>query len=196
MHLLRKFPMLMLILSLYGSAQQSRITQRIFLVGDAGEMQNGKHPVCDWLKQHIDWNDSSNVLIYLGDNIYPEGMPDAGKKYDAAKAAIDYQLSVVKDKISKAFFVPGNHDWKQGKSGGWEQIKNEEYYINSQGWPNVQALPMNGCPGPVPYLLNNQVLLIFMDSQWWLQKGEKPGLESDCDYKTEDEVITALKDIL
>jgi hypothetical protein len=196
MGLLRKFPGLLLLLSLYGSAQQNKITQRIFLVGDAGETQNGIHPVCDWLKSHVDWNDSSNTLVYLGDNIYPEGMPDAGKKYEEAKAIIDYQLSVVKDKMAKAFFVPGNHDWKKGKPGGWEQIKNEEYYINSLEWPNVQALPMNGCPGPVPYVLNDQVVLVFMDSQWWLQKGEKPGIESDCDYKTEDEVIMALKDIL
>ncbi|MFI5133232.1 MAG: BamA/TamA family outer membrane protein [Chitinophagales bacterium] len=196
MQLFRKVFILLFFPVAFCSAQQAKITQRIFLVGDAGETQNGKHPVCDWLKEHVDWNDSSNVLVYLGDNIYPEGMPDGGKKYDIAKAIIDYQLSVVKDKKAKAFFVPGNHDWKRGKAGGWEQVKNEEYYLNSLDWPNVQAYPTNGCPGPVAVELNDQVVLVFMDSQWWLQKGEKPGLESDCDCKSEDEVITALKDIL
>ncbi|MEI9809299.1 MAG: hypothetical protein WDO16_16325 [Bacteroidota bacterium] len=56
------------------------VAQRIFLVGDAGEMKDGKHPVCDWLKQHIDWNDPGNTLVYLGDNVYPLGMPDEGSK--------------------------------------------------------------------------------------------------------------------
>lgn len=196
MSLLRKFFLLLLLPVLQSHAQQGRIVQRIFLVGDAGEMQNGKHPVCDWLKQNVDWNDSSNILVYLGDNIYPNGMPDAGKEYERAKAIIDYQLSVVKDKKAKAFVVPGNHDWKEGRPGGWEQIKNEEYYINSLEWPNVKAFPMNGCPGPVDVQVGDKVVLVFMDSQWWLQKGERPGVESDCDFKTEEDVINALKDIL
>ncbi|HKB44422.1 MAG TPA: BamA/TamA family outer membrane protein, partial [Chitinophagaceae bacterium] len=34
------------------------------------------------------------------------------------------------------------------------------------------------------------------DSQWWLQQNEKPGVESNCDFKTEDEIIIALKDII
>lgn len=180
----------------FSQAQQSQIAQRIFLVGDAGELIKGKHPVCDWLKQHVDWNDSSNTLIYLGDNVYPLGMPDAGKEYEKAKAILDYQLSVVQGKNAKAFVVPGNHDWRQGKPGGWEQVKNQEYYINSLEWPNVKALPMNGCPGPVEVMLSDKVVLVFMDSQWWLQKNDRPGVESDCDCKNEEEVINALKDIL
>ena len=34
-----------------------------------------------------------------------------------------------------------------------------------------------------------------MDSQWWLHLHDKPGNESDCDFKSEDEVITALREI-
>jgi hypothetical protein len=58
--------------------QQDRIVQRMFLVGDAGQLTDGHHPVCDWLKAHVNWDDSSNVLVYLGDNIYPKGMPPEG----------------------------------------------------------------------------------------------------------------------
>src|SRR5215813_14794194 len=61
-----------------GYGQSVPVIQRMFLVGDAGELRDGHHPVCDWLKQHVDWNDSSNVLVYLGDNIYPHGMPADG----------------------------------------------------------------------------------------------------------------------
>jgi Omp85 superfamily domain len=178
-------------------AQSDSVVQRIFLVGDAGEMQEDKHPVCDWLKQHADWNDKKNVLIYLGDNIYPQGMPAVGDKtYDAAKKIIDYQLSVVKDKSALAFFVPGNHDWKQGKTGGWEQVKNEAQYIDSLALPNVQLLPKSGCPGPEEVILSDKAVLVLMDSQWWLQQNGRPGLESDCDCKTEDAIATRLKDII
>ena len=77
-------------------AQEGKVIQRMYLVGDAGELNDGRHPVCDWLKTHVDWNDSSNVLVYLGDNIYPQGMPDPGSKgYETAKKILDYQISVV-----------------------------------------------------------------------------------------------------
>ena len=99
---------------------QDTIKHRYYLVGDAGEMQNGKHPVCDWLK-----NNMKGDIIYLGDNIYPQGMPDeTAKSYKTAKEIIDRQVSVVKDKNTSAWFVNGNHDWKKGKKDGWEYAKN------------------------------------------------------------------------
>src|ERR1700753_550779 len=121
-------------------AQQDPVVQRIFLVGDAGQLaDDGHHPVCDWLKQHVDWNDTSNVLVYLGDNVYPKGMPaddDAGVA--AARRVFGYQVSVVADRKARAFFVPGNHDWKQGRPGGWQQVRQEEEYLQSLGLSNVQ----------------------------------------------------------
>ncbi len=197
MTLQRKFLFLLLLPALSLHAQQKNISQRIFLVGDAGLLQNGKHPVCDWLKQHVNWNDSTNTIIYLGNNVYPSGMPDEGSKnYNTAKEILDYQVSLVQGKKAKAFFVPGNHDWKKGKSGGLSQVRNEWEYISKLQLPNVWLLPANGCPGPIDIQVGKKVVLVFMDSQWWLQQGERTGLESDCDFKTEDEIIMALKDIV
>jgi hypothetical protein len=94
-----KIIFLLFLFPVYSHAQQSNIAQRIFLVGDAGRLQNGKHPICDWLKQHVDWNDSKNTIIYLGNNIYPSGMPDEGSKIiTTAKEIIDYELSLVQEK--------------------------------------------------------------------------------------------------
>src|ERR1700709_2735423 len=76
-----------------GGTQNDRVVQRLFLVGDAGELKDGHHPVCDWLKLHVDWNDTSNVLVYLGDNVYPRGVPaDGSVRLDEAKKILDYQL--------------------------------------------------------------------------------------------------------
>jgi len=178
-------------------AQKDPVVQRIFLVGDAGELKDGKHPVCDWLKQHVDWNDSSNVLLYLGDNVYPLGVPrENSKEVEEARQILEYQVSVVRGKNGKVFFVPGNHDWKRGRPGGLEQLKNESDYIDSLNLPNVQFLPKSGCPGPVAVSAGDKVVLVFMDSQWWLDQEARPGPESSCDCKTEDDIVNALKDII
>src|SRR5260221_7432115 len=121
--------------------QRDRVVQRLYLVGDAGEFRDGRLPVRDWLKQHVDWNDTSNVLVYLGDNIYPRGMPpDGSKSVDSARKILDYQVSVVAGKGAKAYFIPGNHDWKEGRPGGWDQVKNEGAYLESLELPNVEML--------------------------------------------------------
>jgi hypothetical protein len=183
-----------------GAAAQGEdpVVKRLVLVGDAGELKDGHHPVCDWLKTHFDWNDSSNVLVYVGDNIYPKGMPpEGGSGVSEARQILDYQVSVVAGKKARAFFVPGNHDWKQGKPGGLQQLINEEDYIRALGMANVEMLPGHGCPGPIAVPLGDKVVLVAMDSQWWLQEnGERPGTESACNCKTEKAILNVLKDIL
>jgi Omp85 superfamily domain len=185
------------LVSLNASAQKAEVVHRIFLAGDGGELKGNQHPVCDWLKKMVDWNDTTNVLVYLGDNIYPLGMPAEGtKNYAAAKRIIDYQVSVVKDKKAKAIFIPGNHDWRQGKPGGWLEIQQQQQYLENLQLPNVEMLPKNGCPDPVEMVLSDKLVMVFMDSQWWLHQQDKPGLESDCACKSEEAVVNALKDII
>src|SRR6185437_12610624 len=184
----------------YGARAQGSdpVIQRLYLVGDAGEVLVGHYPVCDWLKRHVDWNDTSNVLVYLGDNIYPRGMPSDGTPgVEEARRILDYQISVVEGKRARAFFLPGNHDWKQGKAGGWAQINNEEAYIKNRALPNVELLPSGGCPGPVAVPLGDKVVLVCMDSQWWLEDdNDRPGEQGACDCKDEKAVINSLKDIV
>lgn len=187
----------------YGAAQTDStgetdsVSQRIFLIGDAGELKNSSHPVVDWLKKNVDWNDERNMAIYLGDNIYPLGMPTEGEpSYAEAKKIIDYQISLVKGKKAKAYFVPGNHDWKNGKLGGWQQILNQFNYINGQELPNVQAWPIDGCPGPVEVEVSDKVVVVLIDSQWFLYVHEKPGPGSNCTAKTIDEFATELREII
>lgn len=178
-------------------AQTDSIIQRLFLIGDAGELKNNKQPVLDWLTRNVNWNDEKNIALFLGDNIYPDGMPDEGDaEYNYTKKIIDYQINLVKGKKSRAFFVPGNHDWKGGKIGGWERAMNQINYINSLLAPNIQAYPFNGCPGPVTVELNEKVVLVMMDTQWFLHIHDKPGPESNCGARTVEEFSAELRQIV
>src|SRR5918993_51411 len=80
-------------MAIRGMAQIDSVTQRIFLIGDAGELVGNSHPVIDWLQKNVDWNDEHNTAIFLGDNIYPLGLPMRGEAdYDRSKAVLDYLL--------------------------------------------------------------------------------------------------------
>lgn len=190
------FSIASILMVLSAAAQVDSINQRIFLIGDAGGLLGDRQPVVDWLQKQVDWNDPKNVALFLGDNVYPEGLPMEGEPtYEASKKVLDAQISLVKGKKAKAYFVLGNHDWKGGKLGGWQQALNQQNYIGSLGYNNVEVWPKDGCPGPIPVELSDKVVAVFIDSQWFLYVHEKPGPGSTCNSRTVEEFATELREI-
>ena len=168
----------------------------IILIGDAGKLTNGKHPVVEGVKKVVTMNKKATV-IYLGDNLYKTGLPDdALPTYAIAKAPLDSQINLAGQAPVNVFFIPGNHDWANGGRNGYESILRVQNYIDILGNKYVKQLPRDGCPGPDEIKVNEDVTLILLDTQWWLHENDKPGVESDCPYKTKAEVITQLDDIL
>ncbi|SEW17993.1 Calcineurin-like phosphoesterase [Chitinophaga sp. YR573] len=188
----------LLLLPALAQAQTDSLARRIILIGDAGELhQDGHNPVIDAVKKRFDLQDSRNTVLFLGDNVYPLGMPDpASSRFPQAKQILDYQVDLVRNTAAQAIFIPGNHDWKRSKPDGWRTVMNEQQYIDSLQLPNVNFLPKDGCPGPVEVALDKNVTLIIMDTEWWLFPFSKPGPESSCDCKTKDDVLAQLSDII
>lgn len=177
-------------------AQKDTILQRIVLIGDAGALTNGRHPVVDAVRKTITL-DKKTTILFLGDNLYTSGLPDdQSSGYTAARAVLDSQLSVADNTPAKVYMIPGNHDWDNGSRGGYESVIRQQLYVDFSGKPNVKYYPEDGCPGPVEVSLGNDVTLIIFDSQWWLQPYDKPGIESDCQCKTADELVTQIQDIV
>ncbi|MBP1652715.1 MAG: metallophosphoesterase, partial [Bacteroidetes bacterium] len=177
---------------------QDTLARRIILIGDAGELhQDGHNPVIDAVKSRFDLQDARNTVLYLGDNVYPYGMPDpTSSRYPLSKEILDYQVNLVRNTNTQAIFIPGNHDWEKSKPNGWQTIINEQLYVDSLNLPNVNFLPKDGCPGPIEVSLDKNITLVIMDTEWWLFPYAKPGPESSCDFKTKQDVLTELSDIV
>src|SRR5262245_46745679 len=107
------------------TAQTDTIIRRIILVGDGGELtEETKHPVATAIKQFLELDKNRGVkttVLYLGDNLYRTGLPDdQSAEYQAAKAVLDSQLSVVENTPqAEVIMIPGNHDWKNGGRDGY-----------------------------------------------------------------------------
>ncbi len=175
---------------------QDSLQARIVLIGDAGQLTNGRHFVVSAAKRNILF-DKKTTVIFLGDNLYKTGLPDNSvPTYNTAKAPLDSQINIAGKSDVKVYFVPGNHDWANGGSNGYESILRVQSYIDILGNNNVTMFPRDGCPGPVEAKITDDITLVMMDSQWWLHEHDKPGIESDCSYKTKAEVLVQLEDIL
>ncbi len=184
-----------LLLSLSVKGQEDTIIQRIILIGDAGELTLGKHPVVDAVRDNIKL-DQKTTIIYLGDNLYKVGLPnDQSANYATSRAILDSQLSIARNTPAKVYMIPGNHDWESGGRGGLDAIIRQQLYVDFLRIPNVKYFPEDGCPGPIEVSLGNDITMIIFDSQWWLHPHDKPGIESDCPYKTKEELATQIGDI-
>ena len=177
-------------------AQSDTIMSRIVLIGDGGQLTKGKHLVADAVRRNIPL-DEKTLVLYLGDNLYRIGLPDdAYIGYQDAKSVLDSQLSVVENTPARVIMIPGNHDWNNGGRDGYNSVVRQQYYVDLLAKKNVKYYPENGCPGPVEVSINNDIVLVIIDSQWWLHPFDKPEVDSDCPYKTEQEVLTQLNDIV
>ncbi|MFC5408171.1 BamA/TamA family outer membrane protein [Larkinella bovis] len=170
----------------------------IFLLGDAGEPQpDSKDAVLKTVRHQMQATGANSSIIYLGDNIYPRGMPDSSQadRADAERRMRD-QLAILTGFKGRAFAIPGNHDWQQGRRDGWDRIRNQAAFVTAELGREDVFFPKDGCPGPVEIALNEDIALVLIDTQWWLHPWEKPGEDSDCDAKDLPSFLLLLDDVL
>ena len=168
----------------------------LFLIGDAGKPRAGGDPVLLALKAQIASVSGSATTVFLGDNVYDNGLPPEGAsdRQKMERRLCDQVEAAMGSK--RAVFVPGNHDWNKGKEGGWAAIRRQEEFIRKHGdGGRIVLSPESGCPGPRVLELGNEVTLIAIDTHWWLHQREKPGPE-ECQPGTEPAVVEALRERL
>lgn len=165
----------------------------ILLIGDAGSISRLRpDPVLETLMAHVD-KDQKSAIVFLGDNIYPRGLPPKNHllRKDAEDTLKAYKESL-KDYHGKVVFISGNHDWNKGRKDGYDYIIRQEKYLEDLFSKNI-LLPSNGCPGPSVVQINEDVCLILINTQWWLQPGFRPiGKQFGCSVSSEEEFFQQL----
>lgn len=183
----------------YVAAQEAgQDTFYLYLIGDGGEPTVGNEKYRETIQRIQQSNGNiPSALVFLGDNVYPRGLEAEGhSNRKQGEEILKSQISIAKN-IDQVFFIPGNHDWKRGRLNGFNQLMNQQAWIDSLNNKSIQFLPRDGCPGPVEVNLSEDLVLVIIDSQWWLHSWEKPqGENSLCDTKDIKEVIASLEDIL
>lgn len=147
---------------------------RLLFLGDGGAPKPDE-PVLQTLSEWARKDAVKTSIIFLGDNMYPEGITER-RKHEAA-TRLGPQISVIKDTGAHGFFIPGNHDWASGESEGYSALLTQEKFINEALAGESNFLPTGGSPGPVAIELpkaNPAVRIIVLDTQWWLHQHEKP----------------------
>ena len=174
------------------------IAETLFLIGDAGHPAKEGEPVLIALREQLERSAGRATVVFLGDNLYPAGLPALGDP-DLAKMArrLDDQVDAVKDVGARVVFIPGNHDWAKSGPDGWEAVRRQERRVEERGGAAVSYLPNDGCPGPEVLDVGDRLRLVALDTQWWLHPHERPeDPTSSCPADSEVEVVAAFRSAL
>jgi hypothetical protein len=160
---------------------------RLILVGDAGSLEAAPvlaHVQTDARASVAD--DRPTLVVFLGDNAYPDGVP---ARPPAARDAAEQILQLLIDRSAPApaVFVPGNHDWNETRRDGLTRLRAQQEVIarhpaGREG--RVALVPAAGCPGPVSIDVGRLLRVVAIDTEWLLRDGEAsswPGAPDICE---------------
>lgn len=165
----------------------------VFLIGDAGASVPGASPVIAHLTAEVEtWaaalpRDSSVAVVFLGDNIYPNGLHNrSDPAFTQDSAYLRAQIDVVagpeaRAHAARAIFVAGNHDWGDVVTeDGFQHLFNQQRLIEitaERTGLHISQLPPAGIPGPVVVDMGARTRLILLDTVWWLYLRDEGELE-------------------
>lgn len=177
------------------STDDKTVAHTFYLIGDAGKSPMGElNPALKKFKSRLDRADKNSTAIFLGDNIYPKGLPEKkNPEYSAAKNHLDAQLATLDNFKGKPFFIPGNHDWY---NNGLEGLKRQEKYIEKALDSKKVFFPQNGCPLK-KIEIGDDIVVIVVDTEWYLVNWDKhPDINDNCEIKDRQRFFDELGDLI
>ncbi len=182
------------LLTLAAQAQDA-VQNRILFIGDGGSINK--------VQKELIYSASNKVIsgktsvVYLGNNIYPDGFGSQPKEKNSPEGKIlQSQYLPMRKKGAKVYFLPGNRDWDDKGPHGLTKIQKEWTYFEYHKDSLLKLLPPDGCPDPVVIPVSDSLVMIALDTEWWLYQHDKENSEDDCSCTSQRDVIDALREYL
>lgn len=176
-------------------AQEDSVIFQLILIG--GAANTNVDDARQYFSRQIQQHTAPSVFIYLGDNIDPRGLPGPEEKHrKTAEQSLLRQIAMASG-LGEMYFIPGNSDWKGGKHEGFHYIMNQQAFFDSLKNSKIHFLPRDGCPGPEEIHLSDDLVLVIIDTQWFLHPWRKPeGENGHCEARSAADVTLQLDDII
>ncbi|MBO0359083.1 metallophosphoesterase [Hymenobacter sp. BT186] len=173
-------------------APTATLLHRVALLGDPGAVAtDGTDPILQLLASWQQSTGPAGTVVILGDNVYPVGLPAPDSP---ARSAAEKRLTALLDAVGnfpgRVVLLSGNHDWNKGRPDGYEYLLRQEAYV-AEHLPTALYLPQGGVPGPVTLPLADGVLLVVLNTQWWVQQGARPAADPKEPFRQLHQILEA-----
>lgn len=173
------------------------ISHTFYLIGDAGLSPiNGMNPALKIFRDHLNSATENSTAIFLGDNIYPSGLPnpdESDRAYLEAINHLDAQLESLSEFKGNSIFIPGNHDWY---SDGLKGLERQQNYIQDKLGNKDVFFPQDGCPLE-KIEIDDKIVVIAIDSEWYLTNWNRhPTINDECEIKDRETFFEELESLI
>lgn len=170
---------------------QDSVVYRVILLGDAGQINKQQTSLLDFAAGRVIPN--KTTVMYLGGNVYPHGV--SGEDDDKGQKVLKSQYQPMRAKGAPVYFIPGSQDWNGTGQQGLEAVKAQWALLESQQDSLVKLVPQNGCADPVEIPVNDKMVIIAFDSEWWLYPHNKDNKGADCNCKTPTDIVNKIQEL-
>ena len=178
-------------------SSNSELLHTFYLIGDAGKSpMEDQNEALKVFQKTLERANKNSTALFLGDNIYPAGMPndkDSIQAYLEAKNNLDAQLETLENFKGNPIFIPGNHDWY---NEGLEGLERQQKYIQKKLDSKEVFFPEDGCP-IAKIDINDKIVLIAIDTEWYLTNWDKhPEMNDKCEIKDRETFFEELESLI
>ncbi|WP_189702514.1 BamA/TamA family outer membrane protein [Subsaximicrobium wynnwilliamsii] len=173
-------------------SQNKDVEQTFYFTGNTElETNNPTQQVLKAITE-MSQQDEKATFVALGNitkNGYPPQKKDRKQTEELLQKSLMQPLANFNGNI---IFMPGKNEWTQN---GHEHIDEMESFIQDNS--KVEFWPNDGCPREIENLDMENVELLMIDSQWFLEDWDNHlYLNNKCDIKTRDDFFAKFKDDL
>jgi len=175
-------------------AHADSVESTLFLVGDAGAPATATPSVLETLAATASTSQGTVVVAFLGDNVYPDGLPDSlHSERRRAETRLGASVDAVVHARARGIFVPGNHDWGGPTDTAASALRRQAAFIARRSAGAAALIPEAGCPGPSVIDIGSKLRVVALDTEWWLQNATTDApIDPECSARTEREIADAL----
>ena len=176
--------------------QDTEKLHSVFFFGNLTDVDNSED-FAQLLKNQFSVIQRPFTLVVNGD-LVNEKIGSSGEEKGLKKI---YDLADMMEQFpnGKLILVPGDRDWNKGGKGGEKSVNNLESsikkYLKSKNYNQTKWAVKDGCPGPKIYEVNEGLIIIALNSQWWNHTSDKPRPSDGlCDAVTPTNLKEELED--
>ncbi len=173
-------------------AQSNQQAHSVFLLGNL-ESLSAEAPELDAIQSVLE-NEKGNFTVLInGDFVDDNGFGTPAKPKDIAK--VERLLKWVKNR-GDIVFIPGDKEWDNGGNKGLKKVKALQDFLDTKSANASLIFPRSGCLGPKKIDIGDQLRIIAINSQWFLQDKRPDEEDTDCKIFNEHEFWDELNDEL
>lgn len=104
-----------------------------------------------------------------------------------------YSIELYDELKSTLMIAPGKEEWAGGTKAGKEAIKDIDNTVRELTDAKV-IFPDDACPGPEEVVINKHLVVILLDTYWWLHPHDRRF--NKCDIDTREDILINIEDII